>query len=222
MKCPRCDIYTCKEFVEQVLIDECPKCGGFWLDAGELSTAFGIDSIEALLLENLAGSLKGPIPCPKCAHEMGLLTIQDDTVEKKRTTVDMCRKCHGIWLDAGELEHLMIFEKRLNKFEQHFGNPENEPKRRGGIRFITGVIERGRKKVKSIKKHDDEVNITNELKVVYSKPQRPMTIEQSPPAPNDTSQKQAQKAQEPTYELDDKPKATVKHITKMRTIASKK
>lgn len=39
--CPRCEtIIMMKHFFSvkrQVLVDECPKCGGFWLDAGELA-----------------------------------------------------------------------------------------------------------------------------------------------------------------------------------------
>lgn len=39
-RCPKCkDIVMQRHFFsvkKQVLVDECPKCGGFWLDAGEL------------------------------------------------------------------------------------------------------------------------------------------------------------------------------------------
>jgi len=171
MRCPRCKIYTCKEFVDKVLIDECTRCGGFWLDAGELSSMFGSDSVESLLLENLTGCEKSPILCPKCSFEMGLLTIQDEVISRKKIVIDMCRKCHGIWLDAGELEHLMIFEKKISKYAQDLGNPENEPKRRGGIKFITHAIEKGRKKLNMLKKPEEEIKITPELKLELSKNQ---------------------------------------------------
>lgn len=37
MKCPRCDGGTLKgSKVENVMIDTCEKCGGLWLDSGEL------------------------------------------------------------------------------------------------------------------------------------------------------------------------------------------
>jgi uncharacterized protein len=36
MKCPRCDGTLKESKVEQVLIDTCDKCGGIWLDSGEL------------------------------------------------------------------------------------------------------------------------------------------------------------------------------------------
>jgi len=36
MKCPRCDGTLIENKFEEVLIDICDKCGGVWLDSGEL------------------------------------------------------------------------------------------------------------------------------------------------------------------------------------------
>ena len=36
MKCPRCDGSLKENKFEEVLIDTCDKCGGIWLDSGEL------------------------------------------------------------------------------------------------------------------------------------------------------------------------------------------
>ena len=36
MKCPRCDGSLNESKVEDVTIDVCDKCGGVWLDSGEL------------------------------------------------------------------------------------------------------------------------------------------------------------------------------------------
>ena len=36
MKCPRCDGNLAESKFEEVLIDTCDKCGGVWLDSGEL------------------------------------------------------------------------------------------------------------------------------------------------------------------------------------------
>lgn len=36
MKCPRCDGNLTESKFEEVLIDTCDKCGGVWLDSGEL------------------------------------------------------------------------------------------------------------------------------------------------------------------------------------------
>jgi uncharacterized protein len=36
MQCPRCDGSLKESKFEEVLIDTCDKCGGIWLDSGEL------------------------------------------------------------------------------------------------------------------------------------------------------------------------------------------
>lgn len=36
MQCPRCDGNLTESKFEEVLIDTCEKCGGVWLDSGEL------------------------------------------------------------------------------------------------------------------------------------------------------------------------------------------
>ncbi len=36
MKCPRCDGSLAETTIEKVVIDMCDKCGGVWLDSGEL------------------------------------------------------------------------------------------------------------------------------------------------------------------------------------------
>ena len=36
MQCPRCDGNLAESKFEEVLIDTCEKCGGVWLDSGEL------------------------------------------------------------------------------------------------------------------------------------------------------------------------------------------
>ena len=36
MKCPRCDGNLTESKFEEVMIDTCDKCGGVWLDSGEL------------------------------------------------------------------------------------------------------------------------------------------------------------------------------------------
>jgi len=55
--------------------------------------------------------------CPKC--DVGLFVLRFKSVE-----VDYCQRCHGIWLDAGELEHLMEVtgahpSDPLRRFQNH-------------------------------------------------------------------------------------------------------
>jgi Zn-finger nucleic acid-binding protein len=41
-----------------------------------------------------------PMTCPKCGAEMR-------THRRNGVTIEQCRKCHGIFLDRGELEQLI-------------------------------------------------------------------------------------------------------------------
>ena len=41
------------------------------------------------------------LPCPRC-ETRSLIEVERDGV-----TIDRCRRCRGIWLDRGELEHLL-------------------------------------------------------------------------------------------------------------------
>jgi len=45
--------------------------------------------------------------CPKCRGEM-------HTYERNGVTVDQCGECRGIFLDRGELEHLIAADARAN------------------------------------------------------------------------------------------------------------
>lgn len=40
-----------------------------------------------------------PIHCPKCDGTLVEITFEE-------VQIDRCNKCHGVWLDAGELERL--------------------------------------------------------------------------------------------------------------------
>ena len=43
--------------------------------------------------------------CPKCGLDLHTLT-------KGKLEIDTCFNCHGIWLDAGELEQLRTMDER--------------------------------------------------------------------------------------------------------------
>ncbi len=47
------------------------------------------------------------ITCPKCSAPMR-------QYERNRVTVDQCTECRGIFLDRGELEHLLDAEAAFN------------------------------------------------------------------------------------------------------------
>lgn len=44
MQCPRCDGQLKENKFEQVVVDTCEKCGGIWLDSGELEQLLKSDT----------------------------------------------------------------------------------------------------------------------------------------------------------------------------------
>ena len=71
---------------------------GIWFDSKELDKILGASSSfeEMAYLSNPLGE---DIVCPSCGRKMEYSTV-------KGTTIDFCRDCEGIWLDAGELSEL--------------------------------------------------------------------------------------------------------------------
>jgi hypothetical protein len=53
-----------------------------------------------------AETVRLTLNCPKCHGEMLVY-------ERQGIVVDQCRDCRGVWLDRGELDHLIDLEARL-------------------------------------------------------------------------------------------------------------
>lgn len=101
-----------------VEIDRCPKCGGIWLDGGEIKelvarrrSPAGDAQLEAAIdqlsrAQPLGGTRPMVVgdaihrPCPACA---GKLT----NVYFAQTQIEHCNKCQGVFLDRGELARAM-------------------------------------------------------------------------------------------------------------------
>lgn len=97
---------------ETIEVDQCPQTGGIWFDHGELEylLTHQIKSVlrvdEQLLTEIKRDRVmlhdRGYIPCPDCADFMPTKQYQQGS----GVIIDWCRH-HGIWLDGGELAHLI-------------------------------------------------------------------------------------------------------------------
>jgi len=63
-----------------------------------------------------AAKQAGTMKCPKCGGQLKERTFQ-------KVVIDQCTACHGIWLDAGELEQVAEKESGgwLGKFWQKNG-----------------------------------------------------------------------------------------------------
>ena len=122
MYCPyHTDVELEKTIYEaDVEIDKCPKCRGIWLDPGELeqiqktqevdhSARLEVgENVEAATYNRDRQLTASAIKCPTC----DILMEKHEHDENSLIVIDFCSKCHGIWLDEGELEALEIYYER--------------------------------------------------------------------------------------------------------------
>jgi Zn-finger nucleic acid-binding protein len=111
-------------YEDKIEVDQCPSCGGMWLDYGEL------ESIQETRENDYSEELRkipdyfdksyklalarteGTYCCPRCAREM----------EKRQygfcsqIMIDVCPSCRGVWLHKDEIKELEIFFEK-SRFE---------------------------------------------------------------------------------------------------------
>lgn len=122
LRCPRDHSLLVETGYEaDILVDECPVCGGRWLDAGELERIQQTvekdhrkDLEERPEWSNLAYDVSREmseerLPCPDCGEEMARI----EYARVSQVVVDLCPECRGLWLDQGELERLEVFFERI-------------------------------------------------------------------------------------------------------------
>jgi len=143
LDCPRDFTLMIQEEIEvlgkNVIVDACPKCDGMWLDTGELKKLTGDRKLSDYLTKDIGTKTESKLVCPRCG---GLMDLElADEVE-----VDVCLKCNGVWLDAGELEELKAKEDfegdQMAKAEERYEEmvKKERARQRGG--FLSRIFGR--------------------------------------------------------------------------------
>jgi Zn-finger nucleic acid-binding protein len=102
MKCPVCGVPAIVLEIDQIEIDHCIKCGGVWLDGGELELLLeGAEQREKLLgsFQIDVETKEKKIRCPICSKKMEKVLCGFDN----KIRIDKCSDHDGIWFDKGEL-----------------------------------------------------------------------------------------------------------------------
>jgi Zn-finger nucleic acid-binding protein len=86
----------------ELVINQCKKCGGIWLDRGELED---LKNLGEFYLKNIDDASKPKIEknrireCPLC-H----IVLETTSLPKlENIKIDRCSNCKGLWLDRGDL-----------------------------------------------------------------------------------------------------------------------
>ncbi|MEM8678763.1 MAG: zf-TFIIB domain-containing protein [Planctomycetota bacterium] len=117
MHCPKCVRKSLKPYQVQhtdVLVEACPSCEGVWFDADELNQLLRV-ATKDLKVPKAAQPTR--MTCPQCRVVLQAFDYPQTYVE-----IDMCPKCHGLWLDKQELTEIKVVRRQLErkgKLETH-------------------------------------------------------------------------------------------------------
>jgi uncharacterized protein len=98
----------------------------------------GASSLNGMSLE---GGTTTPLRCPSCGSRLV-------EVERADVLIDACPECRGVWLDRGELDKILVRERRL-----HSGDDDED-----FLREVEGrrrVPERGDEPRYDERRHDE-------------------------------------------------------------------
>ncbi|MGQ0799745.1 MAG: TFIIB-type zinc ribbon-containing protein [Pseudomarimonas sp.] len=81
-------------------IESCPQCQGLWLLPATVASLVGHVLHPAAVAALPPARPFAVLPCP--VDGSGMRALRSHGVE-----IDLCARCRGVWLDAGELEQLL-------------------------------------------------------------------------------------------------------------------
>ncbi|MCG8467138.1 MAG: zf-TFIIB domain-containing protein, partial [Gemmatimonadetes bacterium] len=111
-----------------LLLDHCPRCGGMWFELGEIQRLRS-EKPEALWAQIPTRDEPHRAQCHSCravidrdAHECATCGAKthldcpecDERMEQVRhgaLTLDVCKRCKGVWFDHHELEQIWSIER---------------------------------------------------------------------------------------------------------------
>lgn len=107
MDCPACKNAMITLELADIEIDHCVRCGGIWLDGGELELLMEDVAKARHLLESFCdepAATEQPRLCPICDKKMSKIIVgRSEPV----LLIDKCRRGDGLWFDRGELQDVL-------------------------------------------------------------------------------------------------------------------
>jgi Zn-finger nucleic acid-binding protein len=120
MKCPRDNVEMNHRDLDSVVFEECPQCGGIWIQQEELRKAkdmadpdLGWMDFEIWQEEDRFQPQLSMLTCPE--DNIPLVSVKYGETD---IIIDYCPQSQGIWLDKGELEKIIqSLEHELEKMD---------------------------------------------------------------------------------------------------------
>ena len=100
--CPTCQLPLKETRTSYGIFWSCETCGGRAVSVELLRHAFTPESINPLWLHAIRGEGQSSRKCPVCRRAMIEVNLSDDA----QVRVDVCRLCHFVWFDVGEVDTL--------------------------------------------------------------------------------------------------------------------
>lgn len=124
MLCPRDQIETRKTTLHGAVVELCEKCGGMFLEKGELNRVAGptegdleYSTVDLDSFQHEDGL--GPMVCPRDGVAMKKVEFNIET----GIILDYCETCHGFWVDGRELARINEEVKELNEAALSVSDP---------------------------------------------------------------------------------------------------
>ncbi|HPD17902.1 MAG TPA: zf-TFIIB domain-containing protein [Planctomycetota bacterium] len=122
MNCPRDGAALARVKLLGLDLDKCHQCDGIWLDRGELERLRDakVSGVEEALEKKYGnpqvqdGAVSAHMRCPRC-KDARLLRYTYTYLNP--VSIDRCERCHGVWVDDGELDAILGEKQKLDEMK---------------------------------------------------------------------------------------------------------
>jgi Zn-finger nucleic acid-binding protein len=96
-RCPHDDEILASNDVGHSRYYSCEQCGGGWISGPALHRVLSESGVAAVRAVPASGVTS--LVCPDCSARLAILVVAG-------CTLDVCQRCRGVWLDAGEAQRV--------------------------------------------------------------------------------------------------------------------
>lgn len=131
--CPRDSAVLASNDVDGYRYHTCGECEGYWIGASVLRRNMEPEALRAIV----ARAAEAPPSALFClADRTPLAAITTHGCE-----IDLCPRCHALWLDRGEVLKLAVAFKQSGAILSSARSPEEDRSRLTGFVLLDGVFQ---------------------------------------------------------------------------------